>query len=392
MIYDFRRCQDRATSLRNAPWHAATGRRGPRAICALALLALGCLPQGAVAPNGRAFAAGSNEYGQLGFHGSSSADQASPVRVLLSADSAQNELAAFVQIAAGADHTVLLTADGRAFAVGRNNKGQLGDDSKASRHIPVEVGALPAGGIGTAAASAGAEHTVFLQTDGTVYATGENGDGQLGSGELEANGQGADRTTPVKVALPGANTIAVAAGGKHTIYLKADGTVYASGKNEKGQLGVASLDGHHIPVQVMALGSTIQAVVAGSEHSVFLDTNGAVTSTGSNDVGQLGDQTTTDRHTAVLVVLSGAAAAVAAGGRHTVILMVDGKVFACGANDKGQLGDGSKIDRTAPVEITQLEDVRYIRWVWSIRWCCGATVASTHMVKMARVSWAMGPR
>ena len=89
-------------------------------------------------------------------------------------------------------------------------------------------------------------HTVYLKNDGTVWAWGNNGNGQLGDGSTTQS------TTPVQVSgLSG--VIAIAAGGTHTVALKDDGTVWAWGNNSNGQLGDGSTTQSTTPVQVSGL-------------------------------------------------------------------------------------------------------------------------------------------
>ena len=97
-------------------------------------------------------------------------------------------------IAAAQGHTVALTSDGKVFAWGRNDMGQLGDDTTANSTTPVAVnmsGALL--GKTVTAIAAGGFHTVALTSDGKVFAWGYNNAGQLGDGTTT------QRTTPVAV-------------------------------------------------------------------------------------------------------------------------------------------------------------------------------------------------
>ncbi len=96
------------------------------------------------------------------------------------------------------------------------------------------------------AIAAGDTHTVALKTDGTVWAWGNNSNGQLGDGTTT------QRTKPVEVS--GLSTvIAIAAGDTHTVALKTDGTVWAWGNNSNGQLGDGTTTQSTTPVQVQSL-------------------------------------------------------------------------------------------------------------------------------------------
>eukprot|EP01052_Picozoa_sp_SAG31_P014159 SAG31_NODE_870_length_11338_cov_14.525047_11_plen_1486_part_01 len=272
--------------------------------------------------DGRVFAAGLNEGGQLG--DGTYINRPTPVEVV--GVGADNQA-----VAAGYTHTVYLKADGRVFAAGANEGGQLGDGTTINRPTPVEVVGV---GADNQAIAAGGVHTVYLKADGRVFAAGWDG------------------PTPVEMAGVGADNQAVAAGGMHTVYLKTDGRVFAAGLNEGGQLGDGTYIDRPTPVEVVGVGADNQAVAAGYTHTVYLKTDGRVFAAGLNDVGQLGDGTYINRSTPVEVVGVGADnQAVAAGGMHTVYLKADGRVFAAGADNVDRLGNGTYIDGPTPVEV-----------------------------------------
>jgi alpha-tubulin suppressor-like RCC1 family protein len=193
-------------------------------------------------------------------------------------------------IAAGFGQTVALKSDGTVWTWGDNSSGQLGDGSATSSNIPVQVRGLS--GISTGmviAVAAGYDHTVALKNDGTVWAWGNNKNGQLG------NGNSTPSKTPVQVS--GLSTVtAVAAGFSHTVALKSDGTVWTWGNNSKGQLGSGLTNGVPVdsatPVQVSGLSGAMD-IAAGYEDSVALKAaangDGTVWAWGSNSYGQFGN-------------------------------------------------------------------------------------------------------
>ena len=124
-------------------------------------------------------------------------------------------------ISAGVFNTVALKNDGTVWAWGLNSSGQLGDGTTTDSYTPVQVSGL----TGVRAISAGfVSHAVALKNDGTVWAWGSNGYGQLGDGTTT------DSYTPVQVSdLTGIT--AISAGESHTVALKNDGTVWAWGCN-----------------------------------------------------------------------------------------------------------------------------------------------------------------
>ena len=124
-----------------------------------------------------------------------------------------------VSVSAGSAHTVFLKSNGTVWATGHNNHGQLGDGTTSDSNSSVQV--LDADGNvlnGVIAVSAGKDYSIFLKRDGTVWATGSNTNGQLGDGTIT------NRTTPVQVLDAEGNVlngvITVSAGSYHSVYLK----------------------------------------------------------------------------------------------------------------------------------------------------------------------------
>src|SRR3989304_2454459 len=251
-------------------------------------------------------------------------------------------LAATPHIAAGGHHTVSLKSDGTVWAWGYNGYGQLGDGTYTDSSTPVQVYGMS----GVTAIAAGDYHTVSLRSDGTVWAWGYNGYGQLGDGTYT------DSSTPVQV-YGMSGVTAIAAGAYHTVSLKSDGTVWAWGYKGDGELGDGTYTNSSTPVQVSSL-SGATAIAAGYYHTVSLKSDGTVWAWGSNDGGQLGDGTTTQRANPVQVSGLSGVTTIAAGYWHTASLKTDGTVWAWGSNGDGELGDGTTTDRYTPVQVRGL--------------------------------------
>ena len=230
-------------------------------------------------------------------------------------------------VAAGGYHSMVLTQENDVWATGWNKYGQLGDGSTQDRTTFIRA-ILD----GAKAVSAGDIHSVVLKEDGNVWAAGSNSYGQLGDGSKE------DRSSFVQIMSSGA--VYVAAGGYHSLALKDDGSVWATGWNRYGQLGDRSTLGSVRLRYVQVVSSGARAAAAGSRHSMVLKQDGSVWTTGYNLYGQLGDGSTITRETFVQVIPIGATK-VAAGGFHSMMVKQDGSIWTAGSNEYGQFGDGA---------------------------------------------------
>jgi len=304
----------------------------------------------ALQADGTAWAWGWNAFGQLG---DGTRDQS--VDCVRIKGSNGEPLTDIVSLAAGESHMAAVKRDGTVWAWGANGFGQLGDGTRIDSAIPVQVNGPDDQGAltGITAVALGEYHTVALKMDGTVWEWGRS----------------VRSRSPVNVKAPGGGgaltgIVAIAAGRGHNVALKDDGTVWAWGANRQGQLGDGTTSDSAAPVPVKGpdgepLLSDVVAISAASGRSspfsIALRQDGTVWAWGSNRYGQLGDGTRTDATRPVQVkgavgvgFLSGVAA-IAAGESHAVAVKADGAVWAWGRNQSGQLGDGSTVDRLLPV-------------------------------------------
>ena len=183
---------------------------------------------------------------------------------------------AAVSLAAGAQHTLALQSSGTVWAWGDNGSGQLGDTAIGSQNMPVQVSAL----TGVIAIAAGDRYTIALKSDGTVWGCGANGQGQLGNGVQQMAPSGI-----VQAGL--SNVSAIAAGNYHAVALTSNGTVWTWGGNNFGQLGLGyPLTPQLTPTMVPGL-TNITAVAAGYYFTLALESDGTVWAWGDNASGQL---------------------------------------------------------------------------------------------------------
>ena len=242
-------------------------------------------------------------------------------------------------IAAGTSHSCMLDADGTAQCWGKNERGQLGDGSFASRSNPAPV----AGDFRFAFVSSGASHTCGISRDGDAYCWGANEGGQLG------DGTSTPRNAPVRVSGSASYRV-VRAGRNHTCGLTTGGTVLCWGSNARGQLGDGSHNTRSSPVAIV-LGSRAGAIAVGANHTCALTNSGEARCWGRNDAGQLGDGSNADRAAPVAVASPERFVSIAAGSAHTCAVTTSGAVHCWGQNSYGQLGAGNTLGAATPVAV-----------------------------------------
>ncbi len=201
------------------------------------------------------------------------------------------------------------------------------------------------------AIDAGYKHSLAISTNGSVYAWGDNSQGQLGTGDTTGS------LVPVKISLPSTSPAkSISAGESHSVVALEDGTAYAWGANSVGQLGIGSTADSLVPLQVDApTGVQFESVSTGSTHTLAVTTSGNVYGWGSDDFGQVGNWFVTpeEKYSPVPVDIPGSPeiVEVSAGHTHSLARSATGAVFAWSFNHVGQLGQDPSILPMTPLPV-----------------------------------------
>jgi len=255
-------------------------------------------------------------------------------------------------------YSLFLKNDGMLHATGNNSEGQLGTGNTSDRSTPVPVMA------DVRTASTGQKHSMIVKTNNTLWAVGDNTYGQFGDGTTTSKLTPAQVMTDVKK---------VEASWGHTLILKTDGSLWTTGRNFYGQLGHSGTTDVSTPAQVA---TNVADIYAGYMYSMFLKNDGTLWAMGSGGGGQFGDGTTGNAYTPKQIISD--VSSVSAGGLHTLFVMTDGTLWASGWNDYGQLGDGTTTGRSTAVQIDNDVIEAGTGWFYSVYLKADGTV------------WAMG--
>ncbi|MFO1438344.1 MAG: choice-of-anchor D domain-containing protein [Verrucomicrobiaceae bacterium] len=263
-----------------------------------------------------------------------------------------------IDVAAGAEHSMALTTDGKVYCWGYNGVGALGDGTFTSSDVPVAVdtsGALA--GKRVVAIGASDYQGYAMTEDHLVFAWGRNVKGELGIGIT-----GGYYPSPMPVVMSGAlsgKIVTDVTGGEfYSLARTSDGGIYAWGDNTDGQLGTGNNTASNVPVAVAGMsGKLVAAVEAGVFHAVVLTTLGEVYAFGSGLNGRLGNGSAASSNLPVQVGTTGAMSGkaiiqISATRHHTLALSSEGKVYAWGANDAIGLGEGGVLtEALTPLEV-----------------------------------------
>lgn len=241
----------------------------------------------AIKTDGTLWLWGINDNGQLG--NNNRTKQSSPVQTISGGSN-------WKQVECGKYTTSAIKTDGTLWLWGLGWYGMLGDNTVADKSSPVQT---VAGGNDWQQVSCFGAHTAALKIDGSLWTWGRNNSGQLGDNTV------VDKSSPIQTIAGGTNWKQVACGDGFTTAIKADGTLWVWGVNDYGQLGNNTVDSKSSPIQTVTGGTNWKQVSAGVLHTSAIKTDGTLWTWGYNEDGALGDNSLISKSTPVQTVAGG---------------------------------------------------------------------------------------
>ena len=246
--------------------------------------------------------------------------------------------------------------------MGYNGYGQLGFGDKTTRTEPTKTNIENAIDV-----TAGSQYTAVLKADGTVWVSGYN--------EYGTTGDGTSSTKYNFIQVQGLTDVVAIESESNTMHaLKSDGTVWSWGYNRYGQFGQnwTSTSAYGTPVKMRKVSNVMQ-ISAGENFATMVAADGTVWGTGYNDYGQLG-LSNTSTQTVPQQMLNPNGSNILTGIKEvssdyiqTIVLTDDGRAYGVGYNGYGQLGDGTTTSKSiiVPMKISNEEKVQNIKHIYA---------------------------
>jgi alpha-tubulin suppressor-like RCC1 family protein len=283
--------------------------------------------------DGSLWGMGENRFGKLG----------SPLGSVKSPRKLSNDKV--LGISAGTHHLLFMKEDGTLWAKGDNSYGQLGTGDTNSS---IEEVKIPTNGVVVDFDTSYA-NSFFVLSDGSLWGMGANFGGQMGDGNKTSAGYPAYKSPKLIVSE---GVIKVVAASAYTMFLKRDGSVWATGQNKDGNFGNGTKAESLFPVKVIDK-DTVDIDIYGSSsadgsgHSIILKNDGSLWGAGANWFGELGISSQSDQTSFVKVVDSNVTS-ITCGLHNTFFTKNDGSLWGMGYNLHGQLGLGNQDNQISP--------------------------------------------
>ena len=249
----------------------------------------------------------------------------------------------------GAYHTITLSNDGTLHSFGQNGQGQIGLGQLKCVPIPTPIPNLPK----IKMVSCGMSFTVCVDWEGGMRSFGENNHGQLGTGNKT------NFNVPQKIEdIP--PVLSVSCGAHHTLIITTDSNLWSCGNNNAGQLCLGNKESQMQPQKTSF--SNISKISCGSYHSLFQNDKGEIFSCGYNQRGEcgLGHWNHPQITPSLILNLPSNIVQFFCGSHQNLFLDSEGNVFSVGYNEHGSLGLGHNSNQNTLSKIINIPPIKVI--------------------------------
>jgi alpha-tubulin suppressor-like RCC1 family protein len=252
----------------------------------------------------------------------------------------------WTSMSVGSINSAGIKNDGTLWVWGNNSYGQIGNNSPATTSVPTQTSS---GGTNWKTLSCGQWFMSAIKTDGTLWTWGQNASGQLGNNSVTTS------SAPAQTVSVGNNWKQTASGQSHMLALKTDGTLWAWGANNNGQLGDGTTIGRSSPVQTISGTTRWKKLFDGycaTSRSAAIKTDGTLWMWGDNVNNTLGELGLNTKYSSPIQTAVGGnnwkSVSTSLGGI-TCAVKTDGTLWAWGYGTTGGLGNGSTASVSSPV-------------------------------------------
>ena len=293
---------------------------------------------GAINTDGELFVWGPNQYGMLGINSYPPETSSSPIQI---------PGTTWASVISGKKNMGAVKTDGTLWVWGDARDGAMGQNSGPAnlhRSSPIQVGSTN-WKSGYLASAAYDRQFLAIKTDGTLWSWGNNDGGRLG---INAGGH---RSSPIQI--PGTTWALCAMGTVNSMAVKTDGTLWTWGDNDYGRLGINEAHGSQwsSPKQIPGTTwkTTGKSLSASGDGMKALKTDGTMWAWGLNNFGQLGQNDRTNRSSPVQI--PGTTWNIVDQGKQVnVAIKTDGTLWGFGNGVAGQL-PGAYDNRSSPTQL-----------------------------------------
>ena len=287
---------------------------------------------GGIKSDGTLWMWGANSNGQLGDN--TITGKSSPVQTVSSTTK-------WKIVATDGDSVAAIKTDGTLWTWGKNNYGQLGDNTNTNKSSPVQT---VAGGNSWKFVTVNGQSMHAIKIDGTLWAWGFNSYNNLGTSN------NTHYSSPTQIGS--SSWLTVCTGRTSAGAIRSDGTLWMWGLNNYGHLGDNTTTGKNSPVQTIAGGSNWKQIQTGYKHSGGIKNDGTLWMWGKNGYGALGVGTNELGRSSPVQTIAGGSnwKQLSIKGTSTGAIKTDGTLWTWGHNNNGQLGDNTQVNKSSPVQ------------------------------------------